>query len=98
MRQYFSELLPENLRQLRAYHGYPQKYLAARLKTSQFAYSKMERGMTSLSEERLGSIAAIYQIASFDLLHKSADELIREIIDRKISPPPPETEVRGVIT
>lgn len=92
MKQYFSELLPDNLRQLRAYHGYPQKYLAARLKISQFAYSKIERGVTNLSEDRLANIATLYQVVPFDLLHKSADELLREIIDRKISPPPKQRQ------
>jgi hypothetical protein len=48
----------------------------------------MERGVTRLSKERLSNIAEIYQVAPFDLVHKTADELLRQIMDNKSSPPP----------
>lgn len=83
MKTYFSERLSENLKRLRLYHDYPQRYLANVAGTSQYAYSKLERGQMRLSEERLCKIAELYEVPSIDLLHKTSDELIQQLIDRK---------------
>ncbi len=43
----------EKLRKLRIEKGYSQEYMAAKLGLSQSAYSKIERGKTKLTIERL---------------------------------------------
>lgn len=83
MKKYFSDRLPENLRQLRAYHQFPQRYVAHILNCSQYGYSKLERGQMRLSETRLSQLAQLYRLPPVDLLDKSSDELIRQIIDGK---------------
>lgn len=83
MNTYFSDHLSDNLRHLRAYHQFPQRYLAHVLKCSQYGYSKLERGQMRLTESRLLSIARLYDLSPSDLLQKSSDELIRQIIDKK---------------
>ncbi|MBP6826179.1 MAG: helix-turn-helix transcriptional regulator [Saprospiraceae bacterium] len=83
MKKYFSDHLPEKLRQLRAYHQFPQRYVAHILNCSQYGYSKLERGQMRLSETRLSQLAQLYRLPPVDLLDKSSDELIRQIIDGK---------------
>lgn len=86
MKKYFSDRLPENLRQLRAYHQFPQRYVAHVLNCSQYGYGKSERGQMRLSETRLSQLAQLYRLPPVDLLDKSSDELIRQIIDGKPVP------------
>ena len=76
----YSDFLPENLRRLRHFHLFPQKYLADQLGVSQVAYSKMERGLARVSEIQINIIAALYGLAAPDLKDKPADALILQIL------------------
>ncbi|MGJ1419793.1 helix-turn-helix domain-containing protein [Sphingobacterium spiritivorum] len=50
------------LRALRASHQYTQEYVAAELNISQKAYSKIERGTTSLTINHLTKLATVYNV------------------------------------
>jgi len=76
-----AEDLSRTLRVLRLYHGYPPKYVAARLGISQTAYSKMERGCLSV-RNYLHSLATVYDIPHSDLEAKTSDEVIQSIMTR----------------
>ena len=54
-----STIILENIRTLRQERKYSQEYMAIRLSVSQNAYSKLERGLTRLTLERLSQIAEI---------------------------------------
>lgn len=56
------------LRIQRVIKGYTQEYMAERLKLSQNSYSKLERGLTSLTVSRLYQIAEILEISVQDIL------------------------------
>ena len=71
-----AENLSKTLRMLRALHGYPQKFLAARLGISQAAYSKMERGCLS-AQNHLDGLAAVYGLPPETLEGKTTDEVVR---------------------
>ncbi len=81
MKSYFTDLLPGNLRRLRQFHDYPQRYVAQYLGISQVAYSKMERGLTRLTEDRLTTLAALYNTGVDELLYSPADDLIRSALE-----------------
>lgn len=83
MKSNASKDLATSLRQLRLYHHYPQRYVALRLNISQVAYSKLERGLTALTDHRLLEIAALYELHPDELTRLSADDLILRIIERK---------------
>lgn len=83
MNTYISDLLSDNLRHLRAFHQFPQRYLAHILKCSQYGYSKLERGRMRIGESKLSKLADLYGVPSSDLLCKSSDELIRQIIESR---------------
>jgi len=76
-----TENLSRTLRLLRLYHGYPQKYVAARLGISQTAYSKMERGCLSV-RNHLQHVAAVYGLSHSDLNEKTSDELMQGVMAR----------------
>lgn len=57
-----------NIKSARLHRNYSQDYLAAKLKISQNAYSKMELGYTRISLEKLFIIADVLQINAGDLL------------------------------
>ncbi len=52
----------EKLRKVREMKGYSQEYIASQLQITQNAYSKIERGETRLSDERLQRIAEILEV------------------------------------
>lgn len=56
------------LRIQRVIKGYTQEYMAERLNLSQNSYSKLERGLTSLTVSRLYQIAEILGISIQDIL------------------------------
>lgn len=85
MKSYFTDLLPGNLRRLRQYHDYPQRYVAQYWGISQVAYSKMERGLTRLTEDRLTTLAALYSIGVDELLYSPTDDLVLVVIENKPS-------------
>lgn len=76
-----TENLSKMLRILRHYHGYPQKYVAARLGISQTAYSKMERGCLP-ARNHLHGLAALYGLPHTELEVKTADELMQGVMAR----------------
>lgn len=57
-----------NIRKTREQLSYTQEYLAAKLKISQNAYSKIELGYTKITVERLFQIAAILEVEVHELI------------------------------
>jgi transcriptional regulator with XRE-family HTH domain len=57
-----------NVRKTREQLNYTQEYLAAKLKISQNAYSKIELGYTKITVERLFQIATILEVDVHDLI------------------------------
>ena len=66
-----------NIRKIREFRDYTQDYLAAKLKISQNAYSKIELGYSKLSIERLFQIATILAVDEAKLLTLEHTELIQ---------------------
>jgi transcriptional regulator with XRE-family HTH domain len=58
-----------NIRNKREYRNYTQEYLAAKLKISQNAYSKIELGYTKITIERLFQIAAVLEFSVAELIN-----------------------------
>jgi transcriptional regulator with XRE-family HTH domain len=65
-----------NIRKVREHRNYTQEYLAAKLKISQNAYSKIELGYTKITIDRLFHIADILEVTSAELLNEDAAESI----------------------
>ncbi|MEO6150556.1 MAG: helix-turn-helix transcriptional regulator [Mucilaginibacter sp.] len=57
-----------NIRKQRETKNYTQEYLAAKLKISQNAYSKIELGYTKITLERLFQIAAVLETNIVELI------------------------------
>ncbi|HVW14324.1 MAG TPA: helix-turn-helix transcriptional regulator [Mucilaginibacter sp.] len=57
-----------NIRKIREYRNYTQEYLAARLRISQNAYSKIELGQTKITVGRLFQIADILDATPEDII------------------------------
>ena len=55
-------MIGQKIRQMRGLKGYSQEYMAEKLSISVTAYSKLERGDTSLSWDRLEQIAKVLEI------------------------------------
>lgn len=68
-----------NIRKIREYRDYTQDYLAAKLKISQNAYSKIELGYSKLTIERLFQVAEILDVEATQLLTLDHVELIKSI-------------------
>ena len=68
-----------NIRKIREYRDYTQDYLAAKLKISQNAYSKIELGYSKLTLERLFQIASIIDVDVTHLLTLDHKELIKNL-------------------
>jgi transcriptional regulator with XRE-family HTH domain len=66
-----------NIRKIREFRNYTQDYLAAKLKISQNAYSKIELGYSAITLDRLINIAEILEVELADLIGNSSDETIR---------------------
>ena len=73
-----------NIRKIREYRDYTQDYLAAKLKISQNAYSKIELGYSKLTVDRLFQIAAILEVEVAYLLTLNHQDLIKIITDDEI--------------
>jgi len=58
----------ERLKELRKYHGIPQKEIAAVLKISQQHYSMYENGKRTLNAEQIITLAKFYKISADYLL------------------------------
>ena len=63
------KLVAFNIRKQREAKNYTQEYLAAKLKISQNAYSKIELGYTKITVERLFQIAAILEVEVSELIN-----------------------------
>ncbi len=63
-----------NIRRKREALNYTQEYLAAKLKISQNAYSKIELGYTKITVERLFQIAEILETNLADLIEYNKAE------------------------
>jgi transcriptional regulator with XRE-family HTH domain len=57
-----------NIRKIREHRNYTQEYLAAKLRISQNAYSKIELGYTKITVERLFSIADILEVDAVNII------------------------------
>lgn len=66
-----------NIRKIREYKGYTQDYLAAKLKISQNAYSKLELGYSKLTVDRLFKIAHILDLDAKYLISLEHQDLIK---------------------
>ncbi|QEC77084.1 helix-turn-helix domain-containing protein [Mucilaginibacter ginsenosidivorax] len=65
---YKIKAIAANIRKTREQLSYTQEYLAAKLKISQNAYSKIELGYTKITVERLFQIAAILEVDVHELI------------------------------
>jgi transcriptional regulator with XRE-family HTH domain len=66
-----------NIRKIREFRNYTQDYLAAKLKISQNAYSKIELGYSSITLNRLVEIAEILEIDLVDLVCHDSENAIQ---------------------
>lgn len=66
-----------NIRKIREFRNYTQDYLAAKLKISQNAYSKIELGYSSITLNRLVEIAEILEIELVDLVCPDSENVIQ---------------------
>jgi transcriptional regulator with XRE-family HTH domain len=66
-----------NIRRIREFRNYTQDYLAAKLKISQNAYSKIELGYSSITLNRLVEIAEILEIDLVDLVCRDSENVIQ---------------------
>ncbi|WP_316830263.1 helix-turn-helix transcriptional regulator [Pedobacter aquatilis] len=72
-----------NIRKIREYRDYTQDYLAAKLKISQNAYSKIELGYSKLTIERLFQISSILEVDVTHLLTLDHRELIKNLSENE---------------
>lgn len=63
-----------NIRKQREAKNYTQEYLAAKLKISQNAYSKIELGYTKITLERLFQIAEVLETSTVELINTDQSE------------------------
>jgi len=71
-----TKTIVSNIRKIREFRNYTQDYLAAKLKISQNAYSKIELGYSSITINRLVEIAEILEVDLVDIISKNVEELI----------------------
>lgn len=57
-----------NIRKIREYRNYTQEYLAAKLRISQNAYSKIELGYTRITVDRLFQVADILGVDVVEII------------------------------
>ncbi|HEX3385789.1 MAG TPA: helix-turn-helix transcriptional regulator [Mucilaginibacter sp.] len=65
-----------NIRKIREYRNYTQEYLAAKLRISQNAYSKIELGHTKITIDRLFRIADILGVDPVIILNIDDSEIL----------------------
>lgn len=68
-----------NIRKIREFRDYTQDYLAAKLKISQNAYSKIELGYSKLTVDRLFQISSILEVDAAHILTLNQHDLIKHI-------------------
>jgi len=72
-----TKAIVSNIRKVREFRNYTQDYLAAKLKISQNAYSKIELGYSNITLNRLIEIAEILEIDLADLVCADGEEIIK---------------------
>ncbi|MFN0212626.1 MAG: helix-turn-helix domain-containing protein [Saprospiraceae bacterium] len=75
--------LPTKFLRLRKYLEYSQENIAHEMGISPEAYGKIERGKTSISEERLRQLSTIFGFEPWEMLQLGADDLLISLINRK---------------
>ncbi|RNL50727.1 helix-turn-helix domain-containing protein [Pedobacter jejuensis] len=73
-----------NIRKVREFRDYTQDYLAAKLKISQNAYSKIELGYSKLTIERMFQIASILEIDVTHLITLEPAALLKTISEEEL--------------
>jgi len=68
-----------NIRKIREHRNYTQEYLAAKLRISQNAYSKIELGYTKITVERLFQIAVILESDPVDIITNDETQILRAV-------------------
>jgi transcriptional regulator with XRE-family HTH domain len=68
-----------NIRRIREYRNYTQEYLAAKLRISQNAYSKIELSHTRVTIDRLFRIADILGVDPIAILNCDGSEYLSAI-------------------
>ena len=71
------EKFPKRLKILRELHDYTQEYIAFSLGITQSAYSKVEKGGTPISFDRIMKIINVYQITFNDFLEFDLGKIIK---------------------
>lgn len=64
-----------NIRKIRESRNYTQDYLAAKLRISQNAYSKIELGYSNITLSRLIEIVAILEVSLADLINAESEDI-----------------------
>lgn len=73
------KIVAKNIREIRESKKYTQEYLAAKLRISQNAYSKIELGYSRLTVNRLIQIAEILDVEIINLLCFDRSEFIKSL-------------------
>ena len=89
----FQSDLPNKFLRLRKFLDYNQENMAMEIGISPEAYGKIERGKTSISEERLRQISKVFGFEPWEMLQFSAEDLLILLIKRA-SPPQDLKEAR----
>ena len=71
-----TKTIVSNIRKIREFRNYTQDYLAAKLRISQNAYSKIELGYSSITLNRLVQIAEILEVDLADIICANIEEII----------------------
>jgi len=80
-----TKAIVSNIRKIREFRNYTQDYLAAKLKISQNAYSKIELGYSNITLNRLVEIAEILEIELVDLICAEGEDVIKlKLVDRQL--------------
>lgn len=73
-----TKTIVSNIRKIREFRNYTQDYLAAKLRISQNAYSKIELGYSSITLNRLVQIAEILEVELADIICADIEEIIHD--------------------
>ncbi len=66
-----------NIRKIREHRNYTQEYLAAKLRISQNAYSKIELGYTRITVDRLFHIADVLGVDATEIINNQNPHLVQ---------------------
>lgn len=71
-----ARLIATNIRRVREYRNYTQKYMALHLGITQNAYSKLELGESRMTLERFFQIANLLKVSYSGLLQRYEEAII----------------------